>query len=108
LADQEKQIEDFEYLLHHIAVDEDGNEEIHHCFVIDQICNLFTYDHLIVHKGKVEINGKNIKEGIFHVITGLEPSQELVWSEEDAEENDIKPKKVFAGMTLKEKAKEWQ
>ncbi len=107
MADQEKQIEDFEYLLHHIVVDEDGNEEIHHCYLLDQICNLFTYDHLIVHKGKVELNGKVIKEGVYHVITGLEPSQEIAWSDEEATDNKIQPKEIRDGMTFKEKAKEW-
>lgn len=103
----DKGIEDFEYLLHHVEVDDNGEEEIHHCFVYDHIGNLFKQAHLFIKDGKVYLNDEEVKEGLFHVIKGLEPTQEVVWSDEEAKENDIKPKGMRSGMTLKEKAKEW-
>lgn len=104
---KEKQIEDFEYLLHHIAVDDDGYEEVHHCYVFDHKANLFEQNHLEIKKGKAFINGKQVKEGHFHIIEGLEPTQEIVWSDEDAKKVGIKPKHPRPGMTFKQKAKEW-
>ena len=41
------------------------------------------------------------------MIKGLEGTQEVVWSDKEAEENKIKPKEMKSGMTLKEKSKEW-
>ena len=99
--------EDFEYLLHHIHIGEKGKEEIHHCLLYDHIANMFEQAHLLVKDGKVYINGKLIKDGIFHIIKGLEPTQQAIWSDMEAKENKIKPKKMRAGMTLKEKAGEW-
>lgn len=105
---KEKQIEDFEYLLHHIAVDEEtGNEEVHHCYIFDHKANLFEQNHLEIKKGKAFIDGKQIKEGHFHIIEGLEPTQDIVWSDENAIAAGIKPKHPRPGMTLKQKAKEW-
>lgn len=106
-AEEEFSLEDFEYLLHHITVDGKGNEEIHHCFVYDHIGNLFQQGHLTIKKNKVFLDGKRIKEGSFHVITGLEPTQEVAWSDEMAEENNIKPKPMKSGMSLKDKSKVW-
>lgn len=106
-VEKEFSLEDFEYLLHHITVDDKGNEEIHHCFVYDHIGNLFQQGHLTIKKDKVFIDGKRIKEGNFHVITGLEPTQEVAWSNEMAEDNNIKPKTMKSGMSLKDKAKVW-
>ena len=100
-------IEDYEYLLHHIEIDENGKEEIHHCFVYDHIANMFEQTHLFIKDGKVYLDNKEIKEGIFHVIKGLEPTQEIVWADEEAKDNRIRPKEMKAGMTLKEKSKEW-
>lgn len=100
-------IEDYEYLLHHIEVDEDGNETIHHCFVYDHIANLFSQEHLIIVKGKVYYKNKVIKNGVFHVIAGLEETQDICWGDEQAEENNITPKKMVPGMSYKQKAKEW-
>lgn len=100
-------MEDFEYLLHHIEVDDDGNEEIHHCFVYDHIANLFVHGHLVVRDGKIFIDGKKAKDGVYHVITGLELTQDVSWSDKQAEENDIRPKKMKAGMKFKQKSKEW-
>jgi len=95
-------------LLHHIAVDEeDGYEEVHHCYILDHKANLFEQDHLIVVDGKAYIDGKEIKEGHFHIISGLEPTQEVAWSDDDAEAVGIESKHPRPGMTFKEKAKEW-
>lgn len=100
-------IEDYEYLLHHIEINDNGEEKIHHCLIYDHIANMFEQAHLFIKDGKVYLDGKEIKEGVFHVIKGLERTQEVVWSDEEAEENEIKPKEMKSGMTLKEKAKEW-
>ena len=101
-----KPLEDFEYLIHHIET-KDGIEEIHHCYLYDHIANLFKQAHLVIKNGKVTLDGKTVKDGTFHVIVGFEPTQEIVWSDEEAKEAKIKPKAMKAGMTLKEKAKEW-
>jgi len=103
----ERTLEDYEYLLHHIEIDNKGEEKIHHCLVYDHIGNMFEQEHLLIKNGKAYLGGKEIKEGIFHVIKGLERTQEVVWSDEEAEGNKIKPKEMKSGMTLKEKAKEW-
>jgi len=101
-----QQLKDFEYLLHHIAVD--GNEEIvHHCFVYDHIANLFEQGHMVIKDGKVSLDGKTIKEGTFHVIIGLEPTQEVCYSNREAYEFKIRAMKLRSGMTRKQKAKEW-
>ena len=105
---REKQIEDFEYLLHHIAVSEkDGYEEVHHCYVFDHKANLFEQEHIVIKDGKAFIDGKQIQDGHFHIIKGLEPTQEIVWSDEIATELGIERKHPRPGMTFKEKAKEW-
>jgi hypothetical protein len=104
---EKRTLEDYEYLLHHIEIDDKGKENIHHCLVYDHIANMFEQDHLLIKNGKVYLGDKEIKEGIFHVIKGLEPTQEIVWADEEAEENGIKPKKMKAGMSLLEKSKEW-
>ena len=106
MDDKGRQIEDFEYLLHHIE-SEDGKEKIHHCLVFDHLGNMFEQEHLWIEKGKVYLGKKQIKEGIFHVIKGLEPTQEVAWSDEEAEDAGIKPKKMRSGMTLKDKSKVW-
>lgn len=108
LLTRERQIEDFEYLLHHIAInEEDGSEDVHHCLVLDHKANLFQQNHLVVEDGKVFLDGKQVKEGYFHIIEGLEPTQEIVWSDEIATELGIELKHPRPGMTFKEKAKEW-
>lgn len=98
---------DFEYLLHHIHIGKDGKEEIHHCLLCDHIANLFEQAHLAVKKGVAYLEGKKIQDGIFHVIKGLESTQEAVWSDIEARENKIKPKAMKKGMSLKDKSKEW-
>lgn len=100
-------LDDFEYLLHHIHKSNGGKEEIHHCFMLDHMANMFVQEHLAVEDGKTFLNGRVIKDGVFHIIQGLEKTQEVVWSNQEAQENKITPKRVKAGMTLKEKAKEW-
>lgn len=102
----EEQIKDFEYLIHHIET-KDGKEEVHHCFLYDHIANLFEQGHLTVKNGKVLLDGKAVKDGTFHVIIGLEKTQEAVYSNKEAEKAKIKPKRLRAGMTHKQKAREW-
>lgn len=104
---EKRTLEDYEYLLHHIEIDNKGEEKIHHCLVYDHIANMFEQDHLLIKNGKAYLNGEEIKGGLFHLIKGLESTQEIVWSDEEAEENNIKPKEMRSGMSLKEKAKEW-
>lgn len=101
-----KSIKDFEYLLHHIESG-DGEEKIHHCYLYDHNANLFEQAHLLIKEGKVYLGGKEIKEGVFHIIKGLEAKQEVAWSDEEAKKGGIKSKKMIAGMTMKEKGKEW-
>ncbi len=102
----EENLETFEYLIHHVEIK--GDEEIiHHCHMYDHIGNLFEQAHLWIEKGKAYLDGKQIKDGHYHVIKGLEPTQEIAWSEEEATDAGIKPKGMMSGMTLKEKAKEW-
>lgn len=104
----EKQIEEFEYLLHHIAIDKKTEvEEAHHCLLFDHKANLFQQNHLGVKNGKAFINGKPAKDGHYHIIEGLEPTQEIVWSDEIATKLGIELKRPRPGMTFKEKAKEW-
>jgi hypothetical protein len=100
-------IDNYEYLIHHIEVDSEGKEIIHHCMMYDHIANMFEQEHLIVINGKVYYKDKQIKEGVFHVISGLEKEQEVCWSDEQAIEHSIIPKKMIPGMTYKKKAKEW-
>jgi len=99
-------IDDYEYLIHHINND-DGKELIFHCMLYDHIANMFQLEHLLVKSGRAFLNGKQIRDGYYHVITGLEPNQDVVWSDEDAIESGIKPKQMLEGMTLKQKSKEW-
>ena len=103
----ERPIDDHEYLFHHVLTDENGEEKLHHCFFYDHIGNMFEQQHLTVKNGKVYVDGKSVKNGVFHIIKGLEPSQEVVWSDEEAVSSKIKPKQMRAGMTLKDKSKEW-
>ena len=105
--DEEEQLSNDDYLIHHIEVDKDGNEIIHHCYLYDHMANLYEQGHLDVRKGVAYLDGKKIKEGHFHIIKGLEPTQEVVRGDDEAEKVGIKPKGMKAGMTLKEKAKVW-
>ena len=101
-----EQIKDFEYLIHHIET-KDGKEEVHHCYLYDHIANLFKQGHLTIKNGKALLDGKAVKDGTYHVIVGLEETQEVVYSDKEAKEAKIKPKRMRAGMTLKQKSKEW-
>lgn len=100
------QLKDFEYLIHHIET-KDGKEEVHHCYLYDHIANLFEQGHIVIKDGKVSLDGKLIKEGTFHVIVGLEPTQEVCYSNAEAIKAKIRPKGLTSGMTRKQKAKEW-
>lgn len=106
-TNREHGLNDFEYLIHHIVTNEKGEEEIHHCFLFDHIANLFEQEHLVVKNGKTFFKGKQVKDGVFHVISGLEPTQDVCWSDEEAEDHDITPKQLKMGMTYKDKAKIW-
>lgn len=101
-----KQLKDFEYLIHHIET-KDGKEEVHHCFLYDHIANLYQQGHLEVKGGKAFLDGKAVKDDTFHVIIGLEKTQEVAWGNAEAKEAKIKPKGLRSGMTLKQKAKVW-
>lgn len=57
-VEKEFSLEDFEYLLHHITIDDKGNEEIHHCFLYDHIGNLYQQGHLTIKKNKIFLDGK--------------------------------------------------
>ncbi len=107
IAEKYKALEDFEYLTHHVEVDDKGKEILHHCLLYDHIANMYVQAHLVIKDGKVYMDGKKAEEGRYHVISGLEPEQEKVWSDEEAEEANIKPKRMRKGMTKKEKSKEW-
>ena len=104
--EQELNLEDFEYLIHHIEI-KDEKELVHHCLLVDHIANTFEQSHLWIDNGKIYLDGKEIKEGYFHIIKGLEPTQEVTWSDEEAIEAGIKPKEIKTGLTKKEKAKIW-
>lgn len=103
---EEKQLKDFEYLIHHV-VTEDGKEEVHHCRLYDHLGNLFTQGHLVIEDGVAKLDGHKVTSGTFHVLTGLEPTQEICWSDGEALEKGITPKKMVDGMTSKKKAKVW-
>lgn len=62
---------------------------------------------MAVKKGVAYLEGKKIQDGVFHVIKGLESTQEAIWSDDEARENKIKPKAIKPGMNHKEKAREW-
>lgn len=104
---KETGMKDYEYLLHHIEVDDNGDEIIHHCYIYDHLANLFEHGHLVVRDGKIFINGKKAKDGVYHVITGLEKKQDICWSDKEAKEHSVRPKKMRAGMSFKKKSKEW-
>lgn len=99
----------YEYLLHHLHPESGkaGLEELHHCNLFDHICNLYTQEHLVVKDGKAYIAGKAAKDGTYHIISGLEPTQDVNWSDEEATEKGIKPKTLSPGMKNKDKAKVW-
>ena len=95
-----QQLKDFEYLIHHIELGDKGKERVHHCYVYDHIANLFEQGHITIKDGKTTLNGKPVKEGTFHVLVGLEPDQEVTYSDAEANEAGIRPKKLVAGMAL--------
>lgn len=104
---EETDIQNFEYLLHHVTSDEEGNESLHHCYVYDHIGNMFIQGHMVVRDGKIFLDGKKVKNGTYHVLKGLEPTQDVAWGDDQAEEQNIKPKKMTAGMKFSAKSKEW-
>ena len=70
-------LEEWEYLIHHIHVDgETGDEEIHHCVLVDHLGNLY----LIGHADEGDVGQR-------HIVIGLVEDQEVFYSDEEAEEN---------------------
>jgi hypothetical protein len=65
---------DWAYLIHHVQSNPDGEEELHHCSVLDHLGNLYKVDHIETKEGDVA-----------HCIVGLEEDQDVYWSDEDAE-----------------------
>ena len=67
------QLEDWLYLIHHIHIDDDGNEVLHHCKLVDHLGNLFDIGHI-----------KDENDKIQHYLVGLTEEQEVYWSNEEA------------------------
>ncbi len=74
MRDAGDMLESYLYLLHHVHLNDNGTEELHHCFVLDHLGNKFTVDHI-----------KGADGNIYHAIIGLEDDQVVFWSEEEAE-----------------------
>ena len=104
---KEMTLKDYEYLLHHIAIDDAGKEEVHHCMLYDHIANMFMQSHLLIKDGEALLDGRKVSDGLFHVISELESTQEVAWSNEEAKSKGLEAKEMKAGMTLEQKAKEW-
>jgi|GEM_PF-3894804 len=69
-------LEDWEYLIHHIHKDpKTGKELIHHCPLVDHLGNLYSIDHVQAKNGSFK-----------HFIVGLVGDQEVLWTDEEAEE----------------------
>jgi len=103
----EEPLQDFEYLTHHVTRNESGRESLWHCFLYDHIANLYEQRHLVVKNGKATIDGSPGQDGTYHVIIGLEPTQDIMWSDEDAKKAGIAAKAMKAGMKATQKSKEW-
>jgi len=72
--EQHGQLADWLYLIHHVHTDDNtGEEELHHCFLVDHLGNLYTIDHIIDDDGVV-----------YHALVGLAEDQEVFWSNEEA------------------------
>ena len=99
-------IKDYEYLIHHINNDE-GKDLIYHCMLYDHIGNMFEIDHMEIKNGQAKTGNRKIADGSYHVVTRLEPTQEVAWSDEEAQKGGITPKRMSPGMSLQKKAKEW-
>ena len=92
---EKRGLEDYEYLLHHLHTEGEEIEETHHCYLADHLGNLFELAHL-------EKDGET-----YHIVKGLEPTQDIVWADEEAKEKGIEPKELRAGMSFEEKANIW-
>jgi len=68
-------LEDWAFLLHHIHIDDDGEEVIHHCPMLDHLGNKFELGHMKDEDGKIH-----------HALIGLLEDQEVLWSDREAEE----------------------
>jgi len=68
-------LEDWLYLIHHLHEQKGGGEEeIHHCQMIDHLGNLFEVAHVIDENGEIQ-----------HCLKGLVEDQDVYWSNEEAE-----------------------
>lgn len=90
-----RDLADYEYLLHHAHLEDESEERLDHCLLFDHLGNAFELEHL--QKG----------EETYHIVKGLEPTQSVAWSDEQAREERILPKELKAGMSFEEKADEW-
>jgi hypothetical protein len=73
-------LDDWLYLIHHIhAEDVENEEELHHCFMIDHLGNLYKVEHII---------GKD--DNIYHCLTGLKADQRIYRSDSEAKEDNEK------------------
>ena len=70
-------MENWEYLIHHIHVDEKtGKEIIHNCPLVDHLGNLYKIEHIKDDDG-------NIK----HYVVGLIEDQKVYWNDEEVKED---------------------
>lgn len=65
-------IEDWAYLIHHIEII-DGEEELHHCLMLDHLGNKYETGHITDNEGKLQ-----------HCILGLAEDQKVYWSDQEA------------------------
>lgn len=68
-------IEDWEYLIHHVDVVE-GEEELHHCYLLDHLGNKYKIDHIT-----------DSEDNQRHYIVGLAEEQDIYWSDQEAIED---------------------
>ena len=75
LKRENSNFEDWEYLIHHIHKDKKtGKEEVHHCFMVDHLGNLYEIAHAKGADGEFK-----------HCLIGLIEDQDVYWSDEEAE-----------------------
>ena len=65
-------IEAWAYLIHHIEII-DGEEELHHCYMLDHLGNKYETGHITDNEGKLQ-----------HCIIGLAEDQQVYWSDQEA------------------------
>ena len=50
---------------------------------------MFEQEHLVIRYGKAYVDNKVAKDGHYHSLKGLEPEQEVMWSDEEALEHNM-------------------